>query len=84
MMPPCPPFFATFPIPLTIQPATPNPLSESPSNGGSTVLPQPLAFGEEDDHEEDHVELHDNDKANLFVEFDHTVKSPGTWDPLLK
>ena len=27
------------------------------------------------------MELHDNDKANLFAKFDPTVESPGTWDP---
>jgi len=41
-----------------------------------------LASGEEDDHEEDHVKLHDNDEANLFAKFGPTVKFLGT--PQLK
>lgn len=47
-------------------------------------MTQPLVSEEEETHEEDHVEIHDNDEVNLFAEFDPTVESPGTWDPLLK
>ena len=55
--------------------------STSSSNGVSTVPPEPQESGEDNHHEDDHVELHDNDEANLFAEFDPTVESPGTWDP---
>ena len=86
MMPPCPPFFTPFPVPPSTQPGSsthpiPIPLSTPTSNSGGTVTPQPLASEEEETHEEDHVEIHDNDEANLFAEFDPIVESPGTWDP---
>lgn len=61
-----------------------SPPSTSTNNSGGTVTPQPLASEEEATHEEDHMEIHDNDEANLFAGFDPTVESPGNWDPLLK
>ena len=33
-------------------------------------MPQPLASEEEDTHKEDHMEVHDNNEANLFTKFD--------------
>ena len=78
MMPPGPPFFTPFPVLPTTQPNASN------NNSEGSVTSQPVASEEEESHEEDHVEIHDNDAANLFAEFDPTVESPGTWDPLLK
>lgn len=87
IMPPYLPFFTPFPVPPTAQPGSSTHLSppSTPSNNsGGTVTPQPWASEEEETHEEDRVEIHDNDEANLFAEFDPTVESPGTCDPLLK
>ena len=62
------PFFTTFPVLLMTQPNT------SKNNSGGTVTLQPLPSKEKETHEEDHVEVHDNEEGVCLL----------NWDPLLK